>query len=67
MYELLDQLKLAFGGVESKSSLRRKFEARAWSPTEKFAVYFEMKCKLARDVAMEEDELLDGLIDAFQF
>ncbi|KAH8286256.1 hypothetical protein KR054_005525, partial [Drosophila jambulina] len=63
MKELLEQLKLPFGGVESKSSFRRKFEARTWSPSEKFAVYFEEKCKLARDVVMEDDELLDGLVE----
>ncbi|XP_041633476.1 uncharacterized protein [Drosophila kikkawai] len=61
--ELLEQLKLAFGGIESKSVLRRKFEARSWSPNEQFATYFGEKCRLARDVAMDEDELLDGLVE----
>ncbi|XP_017025839.3 uncharacterized protein [Drosophila kikkawai] len=60
--ELVDQLLLAFGGNESKAELRRKFEARLWKPTEKFAVYFEEKRRLAREVNMEDDELLDGLI-----
>jgi len=60
--ELLQQLQLAFGGNESKADIRRKFEARLWQPNEKFAMYFEEKRRLARDVNMEEDELLDGLI-----
>ncbi|XP_044317761.1 uncharacterized protein LOC123038133 [Drosophila rhopaloa] len=61
--ELLEQLQLAFGGVESKAALRRKFEARIWMPTEKFAFYFDEKCRLAREVSMEVDELLDGLVE----
>ncbi|XP_043063834.1 uncharacterized protein LOC122320005 [Drosophila ficusphila] len=60
--ELLQQLHLAFGGNESKAVMRRKFEARVWQPNEKFAVYFEEKSRLARDVNMEDDELVDGLI-----
>ncbi|KAH8376519.1 hypothetical protein KR200_007310, partial [Drosophila serrata] len=63
MDELIEELKLAFGSIESKAALRRKFEARVWSPDEQFAMYFEEKCRLARDVAMEEDELVDGLVE----
>ncbi|XP_043064201.1 uncharacterized protein LOC122320112 [Drosophila ficusphila] len=61
--QVLNQLKEAFGGKLPKIELRRKFAGRMWISDENFSVYFEDKCMLARDLDMDDDELLDGIIE----
>jgi len=44
-------------------ALRKKFEAREWKPSESFADYFHDKIVLAKDVLVDEEEMVDYLID----
>ncbi|XP_032586743.2 uncharacterized protein LOC122757034 [Drosophila mojavensis] len=60
---LLDGLAAAFGSKISKAEMRRKFGARIWSVDEKFTQYYEEKIRLAREIRLDVDELLDGLIE----
>lgn len=61
--ELLQQLKLAFDGKVAKGELRRNFERRNWKSGESFVTYYDSKAGLARDVNMDEEELVDGIIE----
>lgn len=44
-------------------ALRKKFEAREWKTSENFADYFHDKIILAKDVPIDEEEMVDYLID----
>ncbi|XP_070069263.1 uncharacterized protein [Drosophila takahashii] len=60
---LLEDLALAFGGKMSKAEQRRVFESRVWKPEERFTVYYDDKMMLAREINIDMEELLDGLIE----
>lgn len=61
--ELLQQLKLEFDGKVTKGELRRDFERRNWKFGESFVTYYDSKVGLARDVNMDKEELVDGIIE----
>jgi len=44
-------------------ALRKKFEARKWKPSESFADYFHDKIILAKNVPVNEEEMINYLID----
>ncbi|XP_032589266.2 uncharacterized protein LOC116804698 [Drosophila mojavensis] len=60
---LLDGLAAAFESKISKAEIRRKLGARIWNVDEKFSLYYEEKTRLAREIHLDVDELLDGLIE----
>ncbi|BFF99894.1 uncharacterized protein DMAD_00026 [Drosophila madeirensis] len=61
--QLLILLEDSFQHQESKRALRRKFEAREWIRDEEFARYFSDKMRLAARIAIDVEELIDGIIE----
>lgn len=61
--QILDNFKKMYDHRPTRVVLRKKFEAREWKTSESFADYFHDKIVLAKNVPIEEEELVDYLID----
>ncbi|XP_068145616.1 uncharacterized protein [Drosophila tropicalis] len=61
--QLFDQLYLAFGNKTSKAEARSKFQNRKWLASENFGSYFDEKMRLADDINIDMEELLECIID----
>lgn len=61
--ELMDGFRKIYDHCPVRVTLRKKFEAREWRTSENFADYFHDKVILAKDVPIDEEEMVDYLID----
>jgi len=61
--EIMDGFRKMYDHRPVRMALRKKFEAREWKPSESFADYFHDKIVLAKDVPVDEEEMVDYLID----
>ncbi|XP_041450639.1 uncharacterized protein LOC121404693 isoform X2 [Drosophila obscura] len=61
--QLLNIMENTFQLKESKLSLRRKFESRSWMRDEEFVGYFNDKMMLASRIAIDAEELIDGIVE----
>ncbi|KYN11278.1 Cellular nucleic acid-binding protein like protein [Trachymyrmex cornetzi] len=61
--EIMDRFKQMYDHRPTRVALRKKFEAREWKPSENFVDYFHDKIILAKDVPIDEEEMVDYLID----
>ena len=61
--EIMDGFRKMYDHRPLRVALRKKFEAREWKSSESFADYFHDKIILAKDVPIDEEEIIDYLID----
>ncbi|KMQ87901.1 hypothetical protein RF55_12692 [Lasius niger] len=61
--EIMDGFRKMYDHHPLRVALRKKFEAREWKSSENFADYFHDKIILAKDVPIDEEEMVDYLID----
>ncbi|XP_025265055.1 uncharacterized protein LOC112638147 [Camponotus floridanus] len=61
--EIMDGFRKMYDHRPLRVAMRKKFEAREWKPSENFADYFHDKIILAKDVPIDEEEMVDYLID----
>lgn len=61
--EVMYGLRKMYDHRPIRVALRKKFEAREWKTSESFADYFHDKIILAKDVPIDEEEMVNYLID----
>ncbi|XP_018406278.1 PREDICTED: uncharacterized protein LOC108782494 [Cyphomyrmex costatus] len=61
--EIMDGFRRMYDHRPTRVALRKKFEAREWKSSENFADYFHDKVILAKNVPIDEEEMVDYLID----
>lgn len=61
--EIMNGFRKMYDHRPVRVALRKKFEAREWQTSENFADYFHDKIILAKDVPIDEEEMVDYLID----
>ncbi|XP_011859315.1 PREDICTED: uncharacterized protein LOC105556813 [Vollenhovia emeryi] len=61
--KIMDGFRIMYDHCPLRVTLRKKFEAREWKQSESFADYFHDKVTLAKDVPIEEEDLVDYLVD----
>lgn len=61
--KLMDGFRKMYDHRPARVTLRKRFEAREWKPSESFADYFHDKVIPAKDVSIDEEEMVDYLID----
>ncbi|XP_067209940.1 uncharacterized protein [Linepithema humile] len=60
---ILEKLRAMFERYESKLTIRKKFEDRAWRKEESFHEYLHDKTIMGNRVPVDKDELLEHIID----